>query len=264
MFLKRKKIQAFLTFVKSLNLITSEKIKNLKITSFNKIWEYSEKVYLYNSINKLNENIIYLFKKNIFKTISDNLNNKIARNKLRGLFRGYITAFVLSEAMEYDHYEKIKYLITVTMHQKEIAKQNYLKIIIRGWRFIALADSCLKKKMEDFNNNLKGMYDELLDKMLDKDNISLPKDLQTENNNPQPIKRFNDSKLASSAYNKKIKNFAANDHKNNFENENLLNNNDSLILDDERYSTSMNTPYKKRGYLDDSVSDYSNGKIWKK
>jgi len=175
--LKKKKFIALLNFVKCFNFFTLRKIMRYKKYCFYSLNNYCKKLVMNEKLNYLCLSFYLKMKRRFFKNFIDFTEKNSAEKKLKKLIKKKLFHDIIILANKFENFEKTKYLLEVTFHQKEIAKQNFLRVLLRGWRFIALAEATIRKKMKFFQENIRNLHDELIDRMIDRENFTLPKDM---------------------------------------------------------------------------------------
>ena len=99
--------------------------------------------------------------------------------KLFMLFRKKYIQALTKSLEEPSKLYQIFYLINVTTMHKKIAKQRFIRELIRKWRFAAFAKKIAKSKLELMYKNLHASYLQMADEFFGEDNV-----------NPSVIKEF--------------------------------------------------------------------------
>ena len=99
--------------------------------------------------------------------------------KLFKLFRKKYIKELTSSLEEPSQLYQLYYLINVTAMHKRIAKQRFIRELIRKWRFAAFAKKIARNKLELMYKNLHASYLQMADEFFGEDNV-----------NPSVIKEF--------------------------------------------------------------------------
>ena len=91
---------------------------------------------------------------------------KFSRLKLKKLFKKYAFKKIRKSLGPLITKIKIKKLIVTTIEERKSKKNNFLKSIIRKWRFITFVNNLTKKKLELMYKNLHTSYMEMADEVL--------------------------------------------------------------------------------------------------
>jgi len=91
---------------------------------------------------------------------------KFSRLKLKKLFKKYAFKKIRQSLGPLITKIKIKKLIVTTIEERKSKKNNFLKSIIRKWRFITFVNNLTKKKLELMYKNLHTSYMEMADEVL--------------------------------------------------------------------------------------------------
>ena len=91
---------------------------------------------------------------------------KFSRLKLKKLFKKYAFKKIRKSLGPLITKIKIKKLIVTTIEERKRKKNNFLKSIIRKWRFITFVNNLTKKKLELMYKNLHTSYMEMADEVL--------------------------------------------------------------------------------------------------
>ena len=91
---------------------------------------------------------------------------KFSRLKLKKLFKKYAFKKIRQSLGPFITKIKIKKLIITTIEERKTKKNNFLKSIIRKWRFITFVNNLTKKKLELMYKNLHTSYMEMADEVL--------------------------------------------------------------------------------------------------
>jgi len=175
-YLRKKKYLKLLNFVKCYNEIVNKKILNTKKSSFKAFVKYANIIKLIARLNDIYSEYNFEMKKEFYKTLLNLTEIKKAKEKCRVLFCKRFIREIFDGAKHYKHFEKLMNLIETTFKQKERAKYDFLRVLMRNWRFIALSESMMRKKIQVFQDHMKALEEELVERMLNKDHITVPKD----------------------------------------------------------------------------------------
>ena len=91
---------------------------------------------------------------------------KFSKLKLKKLFKKYAFKKIRQSLGPLITKIKIKKLIITTIEERKTKKNNFLKSIIRKWRFITFVNNLTKKKLELMYKNLHTSYMEMADEVL--------------------------------------------------------------------------------------------------
>lgn len=91
---------------------------------------------------------------------------KFSKLKLKKLFKKYAFKKIRKSLGPLITKIKIKKLIVTTIEERKSKKNNFLKSIIRKWRFITFVNNLTKKKLELMYKNLHTSYMEMADEVL--------------------------------------------------------------------------------------------------
>ena len=91
---------------------------------------------------------------------------KFSKLKLKKLFKKYAFRKIRQSLQPLITKIKIKKLIITTIEERKSKKNNFLKSIIRKWRFITFVNNLTKKKLELMYKNLHVSYMEMADEVL--------------------------------------------------------------------------------------------------
>ncbi len=166
--------------VRYLDAIRKQKLKDT-LENIKKYYIYKKfcdatKKYVDGKIYNDKEEFIELLKKLI--DYWENKGPKMA--KLYKLFRRHIIRRMFREKTVISRMYRLLYLINVTYLNKRIARDRWIRQIIRKWRFISFVKKMAKKKMELMYKNLHVSYLEMVNSMFsDEEEI-----------NPSVIKEF--------------------------------------------------------------------------
>ena len=103
---------------------------------------------------------------NLFIYYINKQGQKFSRLKLKKLFKKYAFKKIRQSLGPLITKIKIKKLIITTIEERKSKKNNFLKSIIRKWRFITFVNNLTKKKLELMYKNLHTSYMEMADEVL--------------------------------------------------------------------------------------------------
>jgi hypothetical protein len=103
---------------------------------------------------------------------------KFSKIKLRKLFKQYAFKKIRQSLRPLITKIKIKKLIITTIEERKSKKNNFLKSIIRKWRFITFVNNLTKKKLELMYKNLHVSYMEMADEVLNSRDTLTSKELK--------------------------------------------------------------------------------------
>jgi len=103
---------------------------------------------------------------------------KFSKLKLRKLFKKYTFKKIRQSLRPFITKIRIKKLIITTIEERKIKKNNFLKSIIRKWRFITFVNNLTKKKLELMYKNLHVSYMEMADEVLNSRETLTSKELK--------------------------------------------------------------------------------------
>lgn len=276
-FLLNRRNAKIMNFVRCFNLITMKNIRIAKKNAFEGFLLHVNQNTLYENLHYFCLRLEFLFKEKSLGKIIDYSHDMIIVNYLKKLASKKCLAEIHKVAKKFAHFEKINYLLEVTFYHKDLAKKKFLKILLRGWRFIAVAEASIRKKLKFFQDNIQSLHDELVDRMLDRDNVSLPKDIFYEKlASKKPVSKANVGKFNELIAKKnkqalirdinRINDYNSNSNKTKNVNFSMVQNNplinDDLDFDDEIFNENKNNiNYSmatcKNPYFADTNRNYS-------
>ena len=140
---------------------------------FNKLYrDYSKKIQIPQKVEFYNK---------LFKLFKNKLNAGPLKLKLMELLRKYAIHQLMIPLYGPGRYYRVLYLIKLTFMHKGIAKQRFVRDIIRKWRFIYFSKVIAKKKMQLMYKNLHLSYLQLANDVFgdeDNNNISVIKEFE--------------------------------------------------------------------------------------
>ena len=91
---------------------------------------------------------------------------KFSKLKLRKIFKKYIFKKIRQSLTPLIIKVRIKKLIIITIEQRKNKKYNFIRTIIRKWRFVTFVNNLAKKKLDLMYKNLNSGYMEMADEVL--------------------------------------------------------------------------------------------------
>jgi hypothetical protein len=116
---------------------------------------------------------------------------KFSKLKLRKLFKQYAFKKIRQSLRPFIIKVKIEKLIITTIEERKNKKNNFLKSIIRKWRFITFVNNLTKKKLELMYKNLHMSYMEMADEVLNSRESLSSKELKQFFNTDYENNKFN-------------------------------------------------------------------------
>ena len=125
------------------------------------------------------------------------------RKKLRKLLKKWAIHQIMTTLIGLGRFYRLLYMMKVSFMEKGIAKQRYMREIIRRWKFIYFSKIMAKKKMELMYKNLHLSYIQMANDVFgDDDNVSVIKEFERFGNeigawSNENINRKEESKYSS-------------------------------------------------------------------
>ena len=116
---------------------------------------------------------------------------KFSKLKLRKLFKQYAFKKIRQSLKPFIIKVKVEKLIITTIEERKNKKNNFLKSIIRKWRFITFVNNLTKKKLELMYKNLHMSYMEMADEVLNSRETLSSKELKQFFNSDYENNKFN-------------------------------------------------------------------------